>query len=315
MGDNLKFKGVNNIGDIGFSNQLSYNIRSFLDWSFLGIGGFSNVDVTPLGYTGPDQSRLRRVDDPYNPFGCTYESFRSNWVYESGVTYGILPNMYSGVYINNQFYPQDTSGTYAHQVNYPLGRITFNTALSGNNLVQCGYSFKQVKVTTAEIPWARTIMADSLQINNPQFLQEGSGVWNVLSENRVQLPVIVIDPTTEVNFTGLELGGGQYRSQSVMLYVFTENPAERNNLMDILLNQSEKTILMYDLNKVVADNKLPLDFNGSIQPSGYMYPDLVNNYTKWRCTILKSIVLDIFEDRDIYRAAVKWVCEVPICNI
>jgi hypothetical protein len=315
MGDNLKFKGVNNIGDVGFSNQLSHNIISFLDWAFLGIGGFSNINVSPSGYTGPDQSRLRRVNDPYSTFGCVYETFRSNWVYESGVPYGISPNTYSGVYINNQFYDKDTTGTYSHKVNYPLGRITFDTPLSEYSLVQCSYSFKQIKVTSSEVPWSRTLMFDSLQINNPQFLQQGSGVWNILSQNRVQLPVVVIDPTTEVNFSPLEMGGGQYRNQSVMLYVFAEHPSERNNIMDILLNQSEKSILFYDLNSVIADNKFPLDFNGGIRDDGYLYPDLINNYAKWKCTILRSDVIDIFEDRDIYRAAVKWLCEVPLCNI
>lgn len=315
MGNNLQFKGVTEIGQAGFTNQLANNVSAFLDWALLGIGAFFNVEVSMSGHYGGDQSQLRRVSDPYYTDGCVYEAFRSNWVWESGISYGIQPVAYSGVYVNGSFHPASTTGVYSHKVDYPKGRLTFDNPLNIADKVQCSYSFKQVLVTTSEVPWSRTVMFDSMRVDSPQFLQQGSGVWNILSQSRVQFPIVMIDPVTDVNFRGANLGGGQYRTQSVFIYTFAEDPAQRNNLMDILLNQSEKTIILYDVNKVITDGKFPLDYDGGIQPSGYQYPDLVQNYANRRCTILDSEAIDIFEDRNLYRAAIKWSCEVEVNNI
>lgn len=315
MGNNLQFKGVTDIGQVGFTNQLSNNVSAFLDWALLGIGGFFNVGVALSGHYGGDQSQLRRVSDPNHMDGCVYEAFRNNWVWESGISYEIQPIAYSGVYINNNFYEVSTTGVYSHKVNYPMGQIIFDNPLDVSDKVQTSFSHKQVLVTTSEVPWSRTILFDSMRVDSPMFLQQGSGVWNILSQSRVQLPVILIDPITDVNFRGAGLGGGQYREQSLMIYVIAEDPSTRNNLMDILLNQSEKTIILYDVNKPILDNRFPLDFDGYLQPSGYQYPDMVANYANRRCTILKADALDIFEDKNLYRAAIKWQCEVEVNNI
>ncbi len=37
MGNNLQFKGTTDIGTAGFTNQLSNNVASFIDWALLGI--------------------------------------------------------------------------------------------------------------------------------------------------------------------------------------------------------------------------------------------------------------------------------------
>lgn len=315
MTDHLQFKGISDIGTTGFTNQMTVNLTNFLDWSFLGIGGFFNVDVALSGHYGGDQSRLRRVSDPRYIDGQVYEGFRSNWVYESGISYGIAPITYSGVYVNGSFYEASTTGVYSHSVDYPRGRVVFDTPISNaNTIVKCGFSYKQVYVTDADEPFARTVMPDSFRVDSPQFLQQGSGIWNVLSENRVQLPAIIVNPMADVNFTGLELGGGDNRNQTVMLNVVAETATERNNLMDILLMQTEKSIYMYDVNQVIDADRFPLDINGYLQPSGYLYPGMIDNFRKWRLTILETRALDIFNDRNIYRAAVQWQCEVPINN-
>ena len=59
-----------------------------------------------------------------------------------------------------------------------------------------------------------------------------------------------------------------YINQDFLLYIFADSAVERNNLVDIIRLQKEKTFFTYDINKVIKNNVYMLTYNGEINPSG-----------------------------------------------
>ena len=51
----------------------------------------------------------------------------------------------SGVYVDDTFYPSDTTGTYSHKVDYFNGRIIFDNAIASTSKVQAEFSYKYSK--------------------------------------------------------------------------------------------------------------------------------------------------------------------------
>jgi hypothetical protein len=290
-----------------------------MDFAFLSIGAFTNVSMAVSGtYYGGDSSRLRLVDEPYFSSGQVFEGFRSNWVLDSGIPYGYQPTNISGIYINNTFYPTNTSGAFSYHVDYPRGRVVFDTRIAANSIVKCEYTYRYINVSTDNTPWARTILFDSLRVDNPQFLQTASGIYSILAQSRVQLPAVIITPTNRVRFKGLELGGGNIRYQDVLMHVVSENPWDRNSISDILLNQKDKTIFLFDVNKVMDSGKYPLDYNGYAVAGGLLYPALVSDewgFKKYRCTILDTSGDTYEEGRGLYRSVIRWTCEIFVPGV
>ena len=59
-----KFKYANHIGKDELSNLLETNIKMYLDWAFLSIGGWTNIVSGGFsGAYGGDFSRLYHVKD------------------------------------------------------------------------------------------------------------------------------------------------------------------------------------------------------------------------------------------------------------
>lgn len=285
MADNLSLHAVTNIGDALTSEQLEENIVSFFQWGLLGAGNFQNVTVGSSGLYGGSLSRLRLCDDPSFNTGQVWEAFRSDWVWESGIAGNTQPIRVSGVYVNGNFHPVSGVGPYAHKINYPLGRVIFDTAIDSGATVTCEYSHRYIAVYPSDASWWKQIQHNSFRADNQQFLQYGSGDWSILSESRIQLPVIIVDAIPESVRRGYEIGStAAVVNQTVLFHILTENPTDRKRIHDIVSNQWNKTIVAYDKNQLANHNAFPLDENGSPNVSGLMYPDLVkdNSGYVWR---------------------------------
>lgn len=275
MPTHTKFKGVSHIGDSLFTDQLQANLKTFFDWAFLEIGGFYNVYVSQSGVYGGNQSRLRMADDPNYEQGKVWEAFRSDWVWETGIEYAQQPIRVSGIFINNTFFPANDS---TYKVDYPLGRIIFNTPISPSSVVECSYSYRYCQVKTADCPWWREIQENSYRVDRSDFLQSGSGAWSTMGQSRIQLPAIIIEPVPATTRTPFELGGlSQTVSQKVLFHIITETPWECGQLHDILTGQQEKSIILFDKNRMFASGVFPLNEYGSPNPSGKMYPELIKS--------------------------------------
>ena len=82
-------------------------------------------------------------------------------------------------------------------------------------------------------------------------------------------------------FKGYQLGGGQWIYQDVLFHILAENSLDRNQLVDVVSMQNDKTIWMPHYGLIQESSKFPLnlDFKGSPRPSSVMYPDLVGPTT------------------------------------
>ena len=79
-----KFNKVSHIGNTLLSSEIENNMKWFLDWAFLGIGGWSNVTMPTSGAFGGTFDTLRLVNDPSYSNGQVWEGARGlEWTVDS----------------------------------------------------------------------------------------------------------------------------------------------------------------------------------------------------------------------------------------
>ena len=189
------------------------------------------------------------------------------------------PIRISGVFVGGTFRATGNIQQPYH-INYPDGRVVFDAAISTNTEVKLDYAHKWVSVIPAEgVPWFREIQQGSLRADNSTFTQFGSGDWAQLGQTRVQLPTVAVEVVPAVGFKGRQLGGGQYMYNDLLFYVVAENHWECNNLIDQISYQNDRSIWLFDTNKVAISGVYPFNYRGEINenalPSG-LYPQLVD---------------------------------------
>lgn len=277
-GPTTTFKAVDNYTDSLTTQQLETNIMSFLNWGFLNIGAFQNVYLDSSGVNGGNKSRLRAVQDPYLPNGTAFEGFRQDWVWETGIHYQTQPVAISGVWVDGSFIPKTSSGQYSHTINYPAGRVLFNSPVTGSPVIQCEHSFRQIKVDLAESPWFQQVQFNSYRIDDPGFLMEASGAWNILSQNRIQLPAVVIESVFNASRYPYELGSqAMIHNQDLLFNIIAETDYDRKQLHDILVGQEGIVIKSFDKDKLLASGLFPLTADGYLVDNPLNYEDIVNN--------------------------------------
>ena len=87
MAEYTNLKGFDYIGDAGLSEQLKANLIEFFDWALLEKGNFFSVNIPSSGQYGGARHKLRLVDDPNYNSGQVWESYRGNWVWQSGLAF------------------------------------------------------------------------------------------------------------------------------------------------------------------------------------------------------------------------------------
>lgn len=275
MSTHTSLHGVEEIGRALLSEQLEINLAHFLSWGLLGVGAFFNVHVPSGGGGVGNTHRLRAVDDPHLEDYQAWQGYRQDWVWETGVNYHTQPLRVSGVYVNGGFHPCTGTGAYAHHVDYPRGRVVFDTPLPASSVVTCEFSPRYVQVFTSDSPWWRQLQLESFRADSSHFAQPGSGAWSVLAENRVQLPCVVVEAVPRTSRYGTAIGGGATVRQEVLFHVVAETPTERKRLHDVLTYQWGKRTVLYDYNAVAEADAFPLDGRGTPASGARMYPDLV----------------------------------------
>lgn len=224
-----------------------------------------------------DASELKVVNSPGYTDGQVWQGFRKHWVYESGVTYtGVdgsgyvpyVPQVYVGGILQSSGY----------FINYELGQVIFNTAISTSSTVQAQHSFKNVQVYIGDdLPWWQELQFRSWDVDDDHWQLTDRGDWSVGGNHRVQMPLVIINATARGDTPPFALGNyHSKRRQDVKFHVLAEDKATRDNLTDLILNQSEKTIVLFDIDQAMVDQKIPLDCNGRLV--GRPYPYLIDNY-------------------------------------
>lgn len=271
MSDYTFRRDLEDYGNYFITDQLESNLTSWLSWSFLGIKAFDNISLNETAANGGDKSRLYPLNDPRYTTRTIWQGYRSDWCWETGVENSTQPIDISGVWVNSTFYPT-TGSSKPHYINYPNGQVVFSSALPATSVVQIEYSPKLISIRKSDDAWFRGIMFGTLNPADPQFSASNpSGQWTQLPENRVTLPVIVVEPTFKVSSKPLELGGSaRVRYEDFLLHVISESRFDRNTITNILEDQKDKRIMSFDKNEI----DYPLDYRGSPVPSAMTYPEL-----------------------------------------
>ena len=75
-----KFQKVAEVGNSLLNSELESNLKWYIDWGMLGIGGWTDVTIPTSGAWGGTFDRLRPVQDPAYTDGQVWESSRKDWV-------------------------------------------------------------------------------------------------------------------------------------------------------------------------------------------------------------------------------------------
>lgn len=315
MPTHTSFKSVENIGDSLLTDILQTSTYSFLQWALLGIGNFLNVTIPQSGAYGGQEHRLRLSENPNYTQGQVWCGFRKDWVWETDIDYAVQPIEVSGVFVNGDFYPQDTTGVYSHYVDFPNGQVVFDSPIPTGSLVTCEYSYRLYGVTTADCPWWRKLQADSFRVDSSHFLQFGSGDWSTNPETRVQLPSVVVQMVPRTSRIPSQIGSSsQIVSQDCLFHVIGETAFEVGQMHDILTAQEEKRFRGLDVNKMYESGAYPLDSEGMVVSGALMYPDLVGDegYNWGQIRVSRSRGTDNINEPPIFYSTIRTTLEVDL---
>lgn len=319
------FNGVTDIGADFYSTNLLYGVTDWCRWASLQAGGFQNVLKTQgSGLYGGHPSILRPVSTPNYTDGQVWEGMRSDWVWETGLNYSVTPRAMSGVYVGNTFYDTVTeTGTYSHHVNYPLGRVVFDSAIGTGLNVRADYAFRTISFSPAKQSWFQELLYDSFNVERSDFYIMASGSHNQLSQARRQMPAVGLELSARRGFKPYQLGGGQYIYQDLIFYVLAENSEDRDQLLDRLSIQNDKTIWIPDRKTMKEDSGYPhdLDYRGVPVSSPKQFPDLItptgDGGFRWAMIRFTDTTAQPWDTVNgwLYRGEVRTTCEAIFENI
>ena len=312
-----KFNKVSHIGNTLLSSEIENNMKWFLDWAFLGIGGWSNVTMPTSGAFGGTFDTLRLVNDPSYSNGQVWEGARKDWVWETGSSYeGYDPIQISGVYVNGVL-KGTGDATYGHHYNYPLGRVVFDNPISTTDTVKVEYSYRNVQVYVAdEAPWWDELQYNSLRVDDTYYSSTGSGSWGILANHRVQMPAIVLETVPRRRFKPYQLGDtSQFVQQDIVFHIVGENRWWRNQLVDILSYQIDSQVWLFKTDTLIESGAYPLDYRGMKVASPLNYNNVVNTpqyrYLLARMTDMSITEMESYDAR-LHEGTVRATLEVVL---
>ena len=279
-----RFNFVDNLSDTFYINAVEDNLKSFLSHALLNIGGFVNVNVATTGLYNNSFNKLKPIEDPAYKPNTVWATPKQAWVWETGVDYnGTKPVNISGVYINNVFYPGPTgNATNSYTLDYNNGQLIFDKPAASNSNVSMNYSYR----------WCRVLKAS--EIEGRKVLQKLSyKTINSTTEtnHNVQLPCLIVESITRDSSEAFELGSlVTIRKQDFIIHIYTESDVQRKMFVDILKLQEDKFLRIYDTNKISASGYYGLNNNGSRNPSGLNYSQIINKSDLiWNTALLRDV--------------------------
>lgn len=289
MPDYTKFKGVTDFNKNLLKNELERNLQLYLNWCFLGIGAWSDVEITTPYIKGGNFETLHCSLDPAYTNYTVWETPRKNLVYEDITFNGSSPIVIDGVYVNGTKYASNHS-TYGHNIDYINGRVIFNSARLSTDIIKLEYSYKNVSIEICDDSelW-KEIQNGSYNVADNHISNAQKGEWTAIqAQKRQQLPAIIIEAVPRRFNKPYQLGSQSLLVyQDVLFHVLAETRNMRNNLCDILSFQEPQVIWLIDSDQIVGSTDWPLTYLGYKNQSGLIYPDLVEQY-KWLTVTFKE---------------------------
>jgi len=257
------FFGISNYRDPQETELLEYAAIEYLKWAFISIGGFGDAKLNgPSNY-----DLLFREDD------TTFRGVRSNWLYENNLSGNYTPISISGVYINNVL------STTGYTINYTDGKVLFNSPVASGSTVRVEHSYRTPSIYKIG-DWFKEVQFNTSPTNS-EFTETKKGIYTLLSKNRIQLPAVVVYVPPEVpKFKqAYEIGNRTYyHEQNTHFYIMSDNLTDLNKIHDVLIKQKPIAYWGLDKKSLLQAEKNPLNYDGTLNTSGLMYPDLVTQY-------------------------------------
>ncbi len=276
MPTNTQFRTIRNVNQSTVSDGLQSNVVEFFNWGFLNIGAFFNVTIPTSGAYGGNAHRLRVSEAKGYIKGQVWEGFRKQWIWESGVEGTAQPISISGVNVNSTFYPLSTSGAFSYKIDYPHGRVIFNSAINPSSVVTCEHSYRYIQFYNADAPWWKKLQENSFRLDSSHFNLYGSGSWAIPNEHRVQMPAVVVQGMPGGATALKELGNlSRWHDPELRFYILTETDAEWKFIHDVIVDQTEKTLIGFDKNKMITGTGFPLNYDGTLSSNPKTYPYLI----------------------------------------
>lgn len=274
MSDYTELKAISNFKDSQIYEHVGANLVMFYDWAFLSAGAFNNVAINQADINAGERSKLKPVSDPNYTSGKIWQAPVRNLVWESGTTVS-EPIAISGLFISSAFHPNNGS---TYNIDYPNGRVIFNSGLPTSSTVKMAYSNKVIDFKEAKDSHLMQFMQiGSFNISTPQYIAN-SGDWSTLSPNRIQLPHVAFEISPNVFTKPYEIGSYTvWKYIDVLAHIFTEDDTMGKKLADIFMGEVSHTIYFLDIQKIIENGDYPLDYRGYKKSTAKTYPQLVGS--------------------------------------
>lgn len=225
---------------------------------------------------------LKRVSHPKYSDGKVWGSNKKNWIWET---------------------EPSISGS-GYTINYRDGLVIFNTSQTS---VSASYSYRNVFV---------------FDTKDNDFFRSDSGSLDVYEgvyrENSIQLPAI-----------GIELGSshsnphalGTYSRdvrQDVLFNIFHKNSEIVERLSDILYNQVDSHVSLFDYYQSYSSGDFPLNLDGTLMNQSGTYNNLIKNYPykqarNYSCYINNTEIESVYKlDNGLYHGTVRFTTEAEL---
>lgn len=259
-------KGLQSFGESGLSEIITDNIINYIDFTFVKMGGYTDIQKpSPL-------SKLYKVSGD----GKVWAAKRKNWIWEPG--HGIVVDK---VWVNGQIVTD-------FKVSYRDGCIYFNNPINSGALVEANYSYKYVHIYDADeygvFNLDNNFEVDDVFINTSKIY---------FPDRRVQLPSIGIE--TLVNRTSSPYELGNYSQQvktRVLCNILAADNKVAKRLADYLSYLQDRVIVLFDRDKA-AEAGLSQNYDGTRNSLQGTYEYLSDNFPYLKAFARKASVSNI----------------------
>jgi len=276
---------------LGRKALIKSNLDLWLNDLFIRNNLYTNVASGEIDFYSRDVSRLIVSSDPsFVADNTIFQSPFKNWVHEDGVTSStagdLPPTVASGIIVDGTLYPTaTTSGAYAHIIDYPNGRVIFDTALAGTPVVQADYSYKEVTVDFANSfdNENKPLKIEMSYKDNPA--QSGTDVYPFSDERT--LPAVFIDILNRQS-KAYELGTRDAIADYFgVFHIWARNEFQLDLIEDILAEEDHQVILGINFNTAAY----PLLSKGEKNPAFTSYAAMAQLWTNsfWRRIYLEDV--------------------------
>jgi len=294
-------KGTTEFYSFDSTDILSYNIKAMFKYGLLEKSAYSNVT---LNGSNSGLAELQLVKDNRHTDGTVFESYGPSIVWESGLVNAFSydnPIAVSGIYIDNTFVPNGTTGASGFYIDYEFGRVVTNSDFSSNT-IKMEYSFPEVAIYSSDSDQWKSIINSYMDSFDSVGNLSPSGIASRLKENRIWTPCMVVDIQDRTN-EPFQLGGGEIHDYAVFYHIFANNGFQATKISDIVNNQESTSLFLYNINNA----PFPLEFNGSLASGALQYNQLARQdspyfWSKARIESSRGGKRNTFSD--IYRSEV-----------